>query len=370
MKIVFPYIEIEQPIGTFYMSRINAKVLSQIVSIQRRSERGNQYLFGNYNRPKDEEGVQREQSKERVESISKYCLDPDATFPTPIIISIYRNKKYTDNGHEFIFDINDEYETIGDVIDGQHRLLGIIKSNRAVDFNLPIVLMFNLTMEEKAYVFSIINSTQTKVSMSLIYDLFDLSKTRSFQKTAHEIARSLNKMNNSPFFNRLKMLGKKDDYQYYATLSQGTFVTQLLSLMTKDPNGERSALKRNIPLQNDDHLPLRQYFLEGKDDVILKIILNCFSALKVIFPNEWENPDRNILWKTTGFGGVIKAFPKIYKRGIAENDLSQSFFEKIFVSLKEYMQAYNKDFTSNFYSGGGEQLQGKLCQDIVRANNL
>ena len=91
------------------------------------------------------------------------------------------------------------------------------------------------------------------------------------------------------------MLGKKDDNQYYATLSQGTFVTQLLSLMTKDPNGERSALKRNKLLPKDEHLPLRQYFLEGKDDVILKIILNYFSALKVIFPDEWKNPDRNIL---------------------------------------------------------------------------
>lgn len=58
--------------------------------------------------------------------------------------------------------------------------------------------------------------------------------------------------------------------------------------MTKDPNGERSALKRNKPLPKDEHLPLRQYFLEGKDDVILKIILNCFSALKVIFPDEWK----------------------------------------------------------------------------------
>ena len=355
MKIVFPYIEIEQPIGTFYMSTINAEVLAQIVSIQRRNEKNKYYLFGNNSLPKDEEGVQRKQSKERVESISKYCQDPDATFPTPIIISIYRDK---------------EYDTIGDVIDGQHRLLGIMKSKRAVDFNLPVVLMFNLTMEEKAYVFSIINSTQTKVSMSLIYDLFDLSKTRSFQKTAHEIARSLNKMNNSPFFNRLKMLGKKDDNQYYATLSQGTFVTQLLSLMTKDPNGERSAMKRNKPLPKDEHLPLRQYFLEGKDDIILKIILNYFSALKVIFLEEWKNPDRNILWKTTGFGGVIKAFPKIYKYGIVENDLSQSFFEKIFTSFKEYMQVNNKDFTSKFYSGGGEQLQGKLCQDILRANNL
>lgn len=39
MKIVFPYIEIEQPIGTFYMSTINAEVLAQIVSIQRRNEK-------------------------------------------------------------------------------------------------------------------------------------------------------------------------------------------------------------------------------------------------------------------------------------------------------------------------------------------
>lgn len=104
--------------------------------------------------------------------------------------------------------------------------------------------------------------------------------------------------------------------------------------MTKDPNGERSALKRNKPLPKDEHLPLRQYFLEGKDDVILKIILNCFSALKVIFPDEWKNPDRNILWKTTGFGGVIKALPKIYKYGIVENDLSQSFFEKYLLHSK------------------------------------
>lgn len=70
--------------------------------------------------------------------------------------------------------------------------------------------MIDLTEEEKAYIFSTINSNQTKVDKSLIYDLFDLSKTRSPFKTAHYIARNMNTETNSPFKNKLKMLGKKN----------------------------------------------------------------------------------------------------------------------------------------------------------------
>ena len=87
--------------------------------------------------------------------------------------------------------------------------------------------MFDLTEEEKAYVFSIINSKQTKVSSSLIYDLFSLSQHRSPTKTAHEIARALNRNTESPFYKRLKMLGKKIEGEDKATLSQGTFVKYL-----------------------------------------------------------------------------------------------------------------------------------------------
>lgn len=37
MKLEIPYIEVEQPIGTFYLSAINAKTLVDIVEIRRRN---------------------------------------------------------------------------------------------------------------------------------------------------------------------------------------------------------------------------------------------------------------------------------------------------------------------------------------------
>jgi DGQHR domain-containing protein len=300
-----------------------------------------------------------------VNKISKYCEDPDATLPTPIIVSIYSGVDVVDKDHKFIFNVGEE-ERIGDVIDGQHRLMGIAKSGYSNRFKLPVALMFNMNVEEKAYVFSTINSTQTKVSMSLIYDLFDLSTKRSPQKTAHEIARSLNKMENSPFYNRLKMLGKKEPDQYFATLSQGTFVKQLLTLISRDPDEDSSRIKRGMALARY-RLPFRQYFIEERDDVILKILMNCFTALKDVFDKEWKDPTRNVLWKTTGYGAIIKAFPYLYERGAERKDLSQDYFMLCFENLKRYMQGMNKDFSNKFFSGGGEQLQNKLAEDIRRA---
>ena len=93
MKLEIPYIEVGQPIGTFYLSAINAKTLVDIVEIRRRNS-DNVFelsLFERYTNTQ-EQGVQRAQSKERVNKIKDYCSDPDATFPTPIIISIYSDQ--------------------------------------------------------------------------------------------------------------------------------------------------------------------------------------------------------------------------------------------------------------------------------------
>lgn len=369
MILELPYLEFEQPIGTFYMTVIEAETLIQIIDIRRRGERSD-YVMSLWNdKPKShEEGVQRKESADRVSKISKYCEDPDATFPTPIIVSIYQDVDVVDNGNKFTFNLGEE-ERIGDVIDGQHRLLGIAKSGKSDRFKLPVALMFNMNVEEKAYVFSTINSTQTKVSMSLIYDLFELSTKRSPQKTAHEIARSLNKMEKSPFHNRLKMLGKKEANQYFATLSQGTFVKQLLTLISRNPDEDFSKMKQGIAIERYN-LPLRLYFIEGRDDIILKILMNCFTALKEVFINEWENPANNVLWKTTGYGAIIKAFPYLHERGVNKKDLSENYFYECFINLKSYMEKKQEDFSKKFYAGGGEQLQQKLADYIKEAQYI
>ena len=349
-KIETPVIQFVQPVGTFFLGRICASKLEGAVKISRRSENA--------------DGQQRDLGRSRLKEISQYCEDPDATFPTAVILSVEESSttKLTLSDGNLKIEFEDYF---GVVIDGQHRLCGIWNSNCSDAFELPVVFMLNPTMEEKAYVFSIINSKQAKVNQSLIYDLFDVSELRSPQKTVHELARALNARLDSPFYNRLKMLGKATAEQKDATLSQGTFSKRILSLISKNPSKDSLAIKRNEPLEQDERLIFRKYFIEEHDEYILKIITNCFNALKDVFRSEWGDPKNNILWKTTGFSAIIDSLPKMFRYGMGKKDLSQEMFEEIFNLLAQKLSADNKELNSyNFRSG--EQGMSDLREMIEK----
>lgn len=351
--ITFDYIEVKQPVGLFYLCSIPANVLLRIVSVTRRRQHA--------------DGVQRELSESRIKKIGEYCSDPDAIFPTPIVVSVNAdaNVKVDEEKHKII--IGSDTTIIGDVIDGQHRLWGIGRSYYVDSFTLPVVLMFGLTTEQKAYVFSTINSNQVKVSSSLIYDLFDVAKERSPHKTVHQIARVMNNSESSPFYNRLKMLGKKEQNQENATLSQGTFAKSVLQLISKDPDDDARRIKRGDKLLPDERYPFREYFIDDKDDVITKILMNCYSALKDVFLKEWSTPQNNILWKTTGFRAVIYALPSLIRKGRRERALTKDYFEMCFSSFRKQMETEQLSLTSKDFPGGGEQNQKVLAAKIINA---
>ncbi|MFC7678918.1 DGQHR domain-containing protein [Paenibacillus sp. GCM10028914] len=350
-KYQIPLLSVTQPIGTFYMGVMEASVLKNISIVNRR---------------KNESGYQRELSLKRIKEIETYTNDVDSVFPTPIVISVNNDIDCLLSQNVFYF--NDRNK-IAEIIDGQHRTEGIFKSSKINDFQLPIILLFNLTEEEKAYIFSIINSKQTKVSMSLIYDLFNISKNRSPQKTSHELARSLNNDTKSPFYKRLKMLGKKEDEN--SSLSQGSFIKYLLPLISKNPDSDLSSLKNqpDIKLKDDPGIPLRYYFINEKDEIIYKILFNYFSAVKDTFQKEWEDPQRYILSKTTGYGALMRAFPKLYFDGIKQQDLTYSYFSRCLRKFKIQLNNTNKQLTSEFFPSN-EQEQKKLAEIILYSNNL
>lgn len=352
-SIETPVIAIEQPIGTFYLGKVKASELRGAVMIKRKSD--------------NSEGVQRDLNKSRLSEIRAYCSDVDATFPTSIIVGVNSsiegvNLEIKDNK------LRIEYNHyFGSVIDGQHRLEGILMSEEAEKFELPVVFMINPTVEDEAYIFSIINSTQRKVDPSLIYDLFDVMPQRSPKKTVHDIARAFNGRKDSPFYNRLKMLGKKSSGQTDATLSQGTFGKRILKLISRNADEDARLIKRRKKLFEDERCIFRSYFINDSDDVIMKILLNCFNALKKVFPEEWENPHDNILWKTTGFNAVIDSLPSIYAFGIEHKDLSMGQFENIFKRFKALIDKENIRLTSEFYGSGESEtrrLKDKICEAV------
>lgn len=347
MKNKLCVLEIEQPIGTFYVGKIRSDVLIGITKTVRREEN---------------EGIQRELSEKRARDISKYCEDPDATFPTPIILAVNGNDMETFSSnipgiYEITFEDN---RSFAEIIDGQHRIEGIKLSKNFVT-DLLVVLMFDLTEEEKAYVFSTINSTQTKVDKSLIYDLFDLSRSRSPYKTCHEIARILNSDNDSPFCGRLKMLGKKNGEG--TTLSQGTFVNYLCRLISRNPQEDTIDLKKGEKLKDDPKLIFRSYFLDERDDIILKVLKNYFNAVTEVFPEEWNNTSKYILAKTTGYGAFLKTLPHFYQKGIAAKKLSRDYFVQELSVVKTGLQNQGIELTSACIPTG-EHGQSYLAKQI------
>lgn len=353
-------IEINQPIGTFYIGKLPAEIVVKIAHVKKRKyDTEKSTTFG---------GVQRPESETRITEISKYCSDPDATFPTPIIISVDESSKYSLNENVLQFETDEFY---GEVIDGQHRIKGLKKSDYLDKFELPIVFMFNLIEEEKAYIFSTINSKQTRVPMSLIYDLFDVYETRSPMKVCHEIARTFNSDENSPFYKRLKMLGAKQEE--LASLSQGSFVKYLIPLVSKSPDQDAIDIKKSKTLNPDNSCPLRTYFEKNEDEIIYKILFNLFNSFKEVFNYEWMNPAEYILTKTLGYGAIIKAFPALYEKGRAQKDLSAEYFLTEVKKIKEQFQISNIELTSAQFPSNQQHLTrlGQLfIEALHRANGL
>lgn len=354
MKILA--IRVEQPLGEFYITSLKASDLVGRVENRPRSsnDRTNQ-------------DVQRIFSERRVRDIADFTEDPQATFPTPIILAVQsRVIRQTELNEDCLIGLGQSFAmfelpetgSLGDVLDGQHRVLALQRSAAKEQFELPVVLMFDLEPDDKAFVFSIINSKQTPVKASLIYDLFELSEYRSPQKTAHLLAQSLNITEGSPFKGRLKMLGHKEfHHENRVMLSQGSFGARLVDLISKDPAADSLAIKQNRPLKEDARCPLRKYFIRGEDESIYKIVSNYFSAVAESFPAEWEDESGEfVIRKTVGYTALIIVLRHLMEIGFEQKRLTKDFFMEQLARLKANLGT-RALIADNFPSSGAGALQ-------------
>jgi DGQHR domain-containing protein len=362
-------LRVQQPLGEFFISVLPADALVDRVNNRPRSSG-----------VEKSEDIQRIFSDKRVNEITEFCRDPQATFPTPVILALDSKivKEINIDGFPssgisnqiVFFEIPDD-GIIGDVLDGQHRVLGLRNSPKRKEFELPVVFMFDLSLDDKAFVFSIINSKQTPVSGSLIYDLFDLSKFRSPQKTCHYIAQALNSTEGSPFFGRLRMLGRREGHHAggkMVMLSQGSFAARLQELISKNEGEDTLRLKDGTPLDDDARCPLRKYFQKEDDESILKIVSNFFTAASDTFSAEWsDNEGKFIIRKTVGYTGLIIVLRHLIEDGFAAKDLSLPFFKEKFSALKENLGDIQLT-SDNFPSSGAGAI--KLAKTLLALENL
>jgi DGQHR domain-containing protein len=333
----YPVIAVEQPAGTFYLTAMPAL---EVI----RMSRANPRIFDPQTLT-SQGGVQRDPSARRVKAISEYADSSDAAFPTILLLAIESQNCTLEDDK-----ISVRGEKVADIVDGQHRILGLSKAVERGNFVLPVVFIIDATEEEKALLFATINGTQTKVPASLIYELYGVTESRSPAKTCHEIARSLNSMPESPWYRRLKMLGRKSVAGSTESLSQGTFVKFLMPHISTNPAKDMDLLRNNQPPLVFPKCIFNEYFREGKDSLILKVLLNTFQGARSVWPVEWDDPAHFVLTKTLGFSGIMRALPDMVNKGRSQNDLSVGFFSAIFERVKRQMEAERVTLTSEHFS--------------------
>lgn len=366
-----PFIEVHQPIGTFYITSMQYTDLLAISYADIRmidEEARDTDNFDTYL------GIQRKVSPSRIKEIESYVNTVDATFPTSVILHIRSTEELLDD--KFVSEWSEDYvdknserielirnisidkekqrlvirknEKVAQILDGQHRLEGLRQQHEhaglfsdSLVFDLNVTIFVDLDLDDQAQIFSVINKAQTKVNKSLVYDLYEYARFRSPQKTAHDIVRLLNRMDGSPFYRKIKILGSAEDSEH-ETIAQATFAEAIIRLISRDPMKDRDDLRRGTAFHKakledlpNERFVLRQLFIKEKDEYIVKNLSNYFTAVSQKWPNSWNaKSGGNILNKSTGLLALMRLYRDIVNQindydSVITVAVFRSFFDKI-----------------------------------------
>ncbi|WP_203070330.1 DGQHR domain-containing protein [Falsiroseomonas ponticola] len=327
-----PAVRIRQPIGDIYVGSISARVLVEITDFDIRQlidEPGiDSYL-----------GIQREIDNKRVAEIRQYVKGADATFPTAVVLAVAErcvtvepacpgaDDRFTlltlSNFQPSTDDEGDPvlYRHIARVIDGQHRIKGL-EGYEGDDFDVNVSIFVDADIADQASIFATVNLAQTKVNKSLVYDLFEYSRSRSPEKTCHSVVVALESTVGSPLHRKIKRLGKATPGRLTETLSQATVVAGILQYICRDKlqiirdrqAGRRGGRFEPVQAQDVDKLVLRPFFIAGRDIELTNLIWNYFDAVQARWPDAWsKNAAGYILNRTTGFDALMRFFRLAYR---------------------------------------------------------
>ena len=372
--IQIPYIRIKQRDEIFYVSKLKASFLIDHIDMHFREPykeylsmdsivKLDDYLNTIYKKgiefKSDPEGIQRRLQISRINDIKEYLESSVGNFfPNSILLAVdvsdmedfineYSNYEEKDTG-VFKLPKNIKFS----VIDGQHRIAGLYqtKDKRLQnDFELVVILLFNVSLSTAAKLFSDINGKQKPVNRSLIYDLYSYIDENEFKEIRkfHKIALKFYTDEKSPLFRQIKMLGIGR-----GAISQAFFIDYAIE----------SIKKTDLKSKTDQEIYSQLFYY--------------FRAFQKTFPDDWPIPldkksfdeldlyadkvlkvKKSQLVKTNGFGAIMKLFPEIYQK-------SDKTFEGYIQIIKKLKNKINWVQDPENPQGTGKQFQKYLMEKM------
>ena len=347
VPIKMPVAKVTQPIGDFYVGRMDARRLVAISYTEiRRFMEGTQEKIA---------GIQRERSEKRINQIKQYVNLDYATFPTSIVIAVEPECVEVRTYSKKIQDIyllelspfgeptDDDHiplEKIAFIIDGQHRVAGLAGLEGDREFDVNISIFVGASDADKAEIFARVNQSQTKVNQSLVVDLVSYFEERGPVKFAHEIVLAMNRDVEGPLFDKVKRLGKADPGKgQVQTLAQATVVKPIVDYISADPESERNKRYRGIFRSRRKADAWQRYifqpFYDEEDDSgVFLCLSNYFEAVRLHWPEPWDNPNARaglILNRTTGYAALMRFLRQVYLQHCEKGEiLSMESCEEVF----------------------------------------
>ena len=380
MKI--PYMIVRQKEESFLLTKFKASVLLKHISFHFRQAYSNDNSADiSIEKYLDEirkkgieveasaEGIQRRLQISKITKIKKYIqTDEESFFPNAVILStdlslddniIEQLNSCEEKGFGEI-DLPDNVKFT--IVDGQHRLAGLFLAGEEYQdiFDIPAILLINITINTCAKIFADVNGTQSTVNKSVIYDLYEMrpdSQSIEKNKKLHLVCKKFNTDPESPLYRHIKMLGVGE-----GAISQSFFA-----------NAVDNAIKAaNIDYNNIQELYNNLFFY--------------FRAFQRVFFYQWPvledsnnyeefrehslrvmKEQKSQILKTNGFGGIMKAFPAIYRYLNKNGDLSYQAYHNVIGRLKGEID-WCKDPV--FTQGTGAKNQDNVKNRILEILNL
>lgn len=389
MSYKYNILEVKQPLGTFYVFKITAFELLQLVDTE-------PYFLSLENENFRNEGIQRKFDEGRGREIANFLRSTESALPNSIIIAGNSKNNPEHDEWKIVHEIKNNCKEIylnipelkinGTVIDGQHRLFSFKHLNieEQKNYELLCTLYLDLPNPYQAYIFATINMNQRKVDKSLAYELYgydlndELSNKWSPEKLAVYLTRKLNTDIKSIFRGHILLAANSDEILEKIadgksigwTVSTGAIVEGILSLITSNAKRDRDELqlkpekeRSRLNLENiRSTAPLRKYYIENNDLLIYTILINYFEAsYNTLFKED------SILYKTVGIQVQFMVLKKILQKLDEDKNISVAYFSE---NIKHYFgKVQDIKFEDNFFqlSGVGKT---RMKNVILHSMNL
>lgn len=293
---------------------------------------------------------QRMLRRKRLPRIQDFVTRPDSLLPTDIIahlsekvtidqveldelkdssgrpITLSRSR----GGELVVLNIPMEYASL-ELIDGQHRLYGFVKTDAATkkEFNLVVLGIKGMSPKQRRETFVAINDNSRRMDPNLVaylkYTTDDAECKKSSELMAIRIVVDLNKT--TPLKDAIRLLDVSSRQRITLKGFSGYDLRGLLGA----------------------HGLLRKYYPANSPQEYLGVLRMYFSTIRSLFHKEWKNPEKYILATNKGISAHLKLLRSILKT--ERGPITHEIVSKYLGQLKSKRRLWQIDKLQKTYVG-------------------